>query len=374
MTGRQFCGLILLAVACGGGGTDPPGLHITLAGRIERSSQIALALVDGADTVPAGSVTWQVTPASAGALGTDSITGGTVLVPSVAGPLTVTAAAGGQQVSRTLQIDVPPRVVFALLDNGNRDIWVVALDGGDTARLTADPADDRQPTAAGGKVVFLSNRAAGGGLFSVTAAGEPALPLLISATMYGDPTFSSDGQRLAFTSAATGVPKVWVSNGDGTDARRLAPLFGFDGAIEGWPAWSPDDQHLALMSTDPGAASLFHLDSSGANPRPLIDTLTSFQPSWSPSGTEIVFSGSPDGGQAALFVLPASGGAAVRLTDGQNGGDSKPVWLPDGRIVYLAGVPGGAELRWLEPAVPDAWRTIPIPPGEPSSPAYYASP
>lgn len=365
---------MLLSLGCGDGGTDPPTPHIALQGRIERSSRIALALVDGVDTVPPATVTWQVSPASAGTLETDPVTGGTELTPGVAGPLTVTAVADGEQVSRPVQVSAPPRVVFALLDNGNRDIWLVALDGGDTARLTEDPADDRQPTAGAGRVVFTSNRPAGGGLYSVTSAGEPALPVLTSATEYGDPALSRDGQRLAFTSSVTGVPKVWVANVDGTGGRRLAPLFGFDGAIEGWPAWSPDGRRLALMSTDPGAASLYRIDSSGSNPLPLIDTMTSFQPSWNPNGTTIVFSGSPPGGRVSLFVMPSAGGSAVRLTDRLDGRDSNPVWLPDGRIVYLAEVNGGAELRWIEPDDPDAWRTIPIPPGEPSSPAYYPSP
>jgi len=374
VTRRLLGGLVVLSLTCDGA-TDPPGLRIAVQGRIERSSTLTLALVDGIDTVPPDAVVWQVTPAASGVLSTDSVSGASLLRPTVAGPLNVTAESNGGRASRSLQVSAPPKVVFALLDNGNRDIWVVALDGADTARLTEDPADDRQPTAAQGTVIFLSNRPAGGGLYSVTATGEPAQPVLPSATEFGDPALSRDGQRLAFTSAVTGVPKVWVANADGNGARRLAPTFGFDGAIEGWPAWSPDGRRLALMSTDPGAASLYLIDSAGTAPVPLIDTLTSFQPSWSASGTQVAFSGAPPGGDASLYVMSASGGAPVRLTQRADGRDSRPVWLPDGRIVYLATLAGGgAELRWMEVSAPDDWRTIPLPAGEPSSPAYYPSP
>lgn len=374
MNSRLVGGMLVLSLACDGA-TDPPGLRIVVQGRIERSSLLTLALVDGNDTVPAGSVSWRLTPATSGTFGTDTVTGAVLLTPTVAGPLNLTAESNGEQASRSLDVSTPPKVVFALLDNGNRDIWVVALDGADTARLTEDPADDRQPTAADGRVIFLSNRAAGGGLYSVTASGEPAQPLLTPGAQLGDPALSRDGQRLAFTSAVSGAPKIWVANADGSGARRLAPLFGFDGAIEGWPAWSPDGTRLALMSTDPGDASLFLIDSAGTTPVPLIDTMTSFQPAWGPSGSSVVFSGSPPGGEASLYLIPTVPGRAIRLTQRADGGDSKPVWLPDGRIVYLASVTGAlSELRWIDPSAPEDWRTIPLPAGEPSSPAYYPTP
>jgi hypothetical protein len=366
--------MLALSLACNGA-TDPAGLRIVVQGRIERSSILTLALVDGNDTVPPGTVTWRVTPATSGAFGTDTLTGAVLLTPTVASPLNLTAEANGERASRSLDVTAPPKVVFALLDSGNRDIWVVALDGADTARLTEDPADDRQPTAAVGRVIFVSNRAAGSGLYAVTASGEPAHPLLTPGAELGDPSLSRNGQRLAYTSAVSGVPKIWVANGDGSGARRLAPSFGFDGAIEGWPAWSPDGRRLALMSTDPGEASLFRIDSAGTTPVPLIDTLTSFQPAWSPSGSSVAFSGSPPGGDASLYLMPAVPGGAIRLTQRADGRDSNPVWLPDGRIVYLASVSGAAsELRWIDPSAPDDWRTIPLPAGEPSSPAYYPTP
>jgi Tol biopolymer transport system component len=371
---RILGGLVILSLACGDGGTDPSGAAIMLTGRIERGGRLGLALVHGVDTVPPAEVTWQVLPAGVADLTADTSTGGALLIPRAVGQLTVAASARGESTSRVLVVGAPPSLVFALLRAGNRDIWRVALDGADTARLTQDPADDRQPTAAGGAIVFVSSRPAGAGLYAVTLTGEPATPVLLSGTEIAEPSLSRDGTRLAFTSYTTGVPKVWVARHDGTGARRLAPAFGFDGAIEGWPAWSPDSRYLSLMSTDPGAASLYRIDSAGTTPVPLIDTLTAFQPAWSPAGDRIVFAGVPPGESASLFVMPAAGGAAVRLTHGADGSASSPVWLPDGRIVYLASGTGGAEFRWLEPSSPAGWRTIPLPAGEPSSPAYLSAP
>jgi dipeptidyl aminopeptidase/acylaminoacyl peptidase len=362
-------GLVLLIAACGDGGTSPSGPRILIAGRLERSAPLRLNLVDTTDTIPPTDITWQVTPGSAGTFASDSL-GATVFTPSVAARVTLIAVARGVQTSRSLTVPPPPSIVFVLLRNGNRDIWRVALDGGDSVRLTTDPADDRQPTASSTRVIFLSHRAAGDGFYSVSPHGGATVPLLLSATELGDPALNRDGSRLAFTSSVTGVPKTWVAAGDGTGSRRLAPGFGFDGAIEGGPAWSPDGKHLALMSTDPGAASLFVIDSSGASPVPVIDTLTAFQPSWSPTGDSIAFVAAPAGQHAAVYVVLAAGGTPAALTSPTVGDDANPVWLPDGRIVYVATIVGGAEFRWLEPSAPAAWRRVPLPPGEPSSPAY----
>ncbi len=55
-------------------------------------------------------------------------------------------------------------------------------------------------------------------------------------------------------------------------------------------------------------------------------------PRLSPAGDRVVFSY-----QAALWVMPASGGTMIRLTSG-DGFDTEPVWSPDGkRIAYLNG-------------------------------------
>lgn len=342
-----------------------------IAGRLERGADITLELLDGADIVPDSTITWEVTPSGAAVLTQDTLTGTVVVVPTLAGALTVIAHANGRTVERALQITAPPSVVFALLSNGNRDLWRVALDGLDTARLTTDPADDRLPTAAAGRVIFISTRNSASGLFAVGYNGGTVTPVLTSAAdILDQPALSSTGARVAFLSSTTGVPKVWVANGNGTGARRLAPNFGFEGAIEAWPAWSPDGRRLALMSTTPGLASLFVIDSAGTTADTIVDTMTAFQPAWSPDGTHLVFTGAPAGQQAALFIVPI-GGTAVRLTNRTGGDDSDPTWLPDGRIVYLASLTDStAELRWLDPAIPDVSVTIPIPAGLPSSPKY----
>jgi Tol biopolymer transport system component len=54
-------------------------------------------------------------------------------------------------------------------------------------------------------------------------------------------------------------------------------------------------------------------------------------PAWSPDGTHIAFS-SHDASTQDIYIMPASGGSATRLTDGKGKNDA-PAWSPDGKWI-----------------------------------------
>jgi hypothetical protein len=73
-----------------------------------------------------------------------------------------------------------------------------------------------------------------------------------------------------------------------------------------------------------------------------------FQPQFSPDSRWIVFQAVmnlPTTSEAALFVIPAVGGAWRRITDGKHW-DDKPRWSPDGRTIYFVSRPGGFFNVW----------------------------
>ncbi|HET6763591.1 MAG TPA: hypothetical protein VFH27_07955, partial [Longimicrobiaceae bacterium] len=132
---------VLAACSGGDGGTGPtPQLGVTATGRAERSMDIVLAVTDAGAAVPAGQVTWTVTPAGAATVAAD----GTAHL-AAAGSVKFTASAGGHTGSTTVDVALPPTVVFAR-QNGNTDIWKVALDGGELTQLTTNASDDESPT------------------------------------------------------------------------------------------------------------------------------------------------------------------------------------------------------------------------------------
>jgi hypothetical protein len=274
------------------------------------------------------------------------------------------------QFSVLVEADLMPLVVYDLAAAGNRDVWRVAMDGSDPVRLTTNAADDRNPTAAKGKVVFATFRNGRTDLYSVPLAGGAETRLTAtSGANEGDPALSWDGTRLAYTSdASIGVAKVWTANANGTGAARATPAsFGSDGEPEASPAWWPFGNRLALVGTDGGSADVYDLALGGGMPSLLRGGATAeVDPAWSPDGTRLVFTSNVTG-SGDLYMLRLSDGRVTRLTsDPQT--ESYATWTPNGRIVYLAFLSGGVtQMRWLNPDVAGAARVIPVS-GAPSRP------
>ncbi|MFN0101361.1 MAG: hypothetical protein ACKV2U_04640, partial [Bryobacteraceae bacterium] len=85
---------------------------------------------------------------------------------------------------------------------GNLDIWVQHIPGGDARRLTSDAAADHEPDISpdGSQVIFRSERD-GGGVYSVSALG--GLPRLLIKGAYV-PRFSPDGSQIAYAQGVFG--------------------------------------------------------------------------------------------------------------------------------------------------------------------------
>src|SRR6185312_13229685 len=86
---------------------------------------------------------------------------------------------------------------------------------------------------------------------------------------------------------------------------------------------SGDGQHVAFSVTtldqqaDDYRAAIWTVPADGsAPPRQLTNgTARDGEPRWSPDGRWLAFTSSREGGKAQLYLLPAAGGEAVRLTE-----------------------------------------------------------
>ena len=156
------------------------------------------------------------------------------------------------------------------------------------------------------------------------------------------PSLSPDGRFVAFLSekdlfsvdlyladAATGriVRKLTSASSDPhVDALRY---------IDSSGTWSPDSRFFAYVVVADGDNQLVVIDTGNG----AVNNRISFDaeigaisnPSWSPDGNEIVFSGSV-GGISDLFVYDLESERTVRLTDDKYA-DLQPTWSPDGRTV-----------------------------------------
>lgn len=335
--------------------TDPGEGHllVKIDGRLERGASVTLAVVDWA-TGEAVQAEWMAEPTDA----VEFLNEGEARLLR-AGKVKLTAQQGEKIGSADIEVAVPPTIVFELLKAGARDIYRAALDGGDLVRLTSGTSDNREPTVAGDRVVFVSYRHGNGELFSVPLAGGTEIRLTQTGAHEAEPALSSDGKRLAYTSTATGVPKLWTAAADAKNGNRATTNFGFAGSIEAGPSWSPNGDRLVFVSTTQGSADLFiHTAATGVITPLVVTSAPEVEPAWSRDGEWIAFA-SARNNQTDLYRVQVATGKVEQLTD-RTETDARPAWLADGRIVYIARVDGVTRLRWLDPSDPATAHEIPI--------------
>ncbi len=104
--------------------------------------------------------------------------------------------------------------------------------------------------------------------------------------------------------------------------------------IVGGPSIAPDGRRIAFAVADGERTSLFVMDSNGANLRAVADSLAlRGNPAWAPDGQSIV-SAVFQGGEPRLMRIPLDGGAPLTLVSEYS---LDPTWSPDGQFLLYSG-------------------------------------
>lgn len=224
-----------------------------------------------------------------------------------------------------------------------RDVFVMALDGGDASRLTFDgksisglawSSDSRS-------LFFSSNRIGRPALWKLsTAGGEPRwLPMRHS--VIHDPTIVDT--RLAFSSweIESTLWRLPSSAASGDDSR---PAFASD-SWEGVPRYSPDGVQVAFASHRSASAEIWIAVHGLPGARQLTDLGSSIIESieWSPDG-ERLLAGVQIDSQQHVYVVDVSTGTTTRFLEGEE--IRIPTWSADGRHVLFASERGSSLEIW----------------------------
>ena len=142
-------------------------------------------------------------------------------------------------------------VVFDSREEGERDLWLVGVDGTGLRRLTDTPSDETWPTFApdGASVAFSGDRDGEREIYRVPVGGGRVTRLTDEPDgAAGEPDWNPRDGRIAYTLDVGGVPRPHVLGG----GRVGAPVLGGDqaGWRGRWPVWKPDGTGLLFLSTD----------------------------------------------------------------------------------------------------------------------------
>ena len=139
------------------------------------------------------------------------------------------------------------------------------------------------------------------------------------------PTYSPDGQRIAFVSTRPGLPQIYVMAADGTDQQLFAPFdYGVTGSSNA-PEWSPDGQSVAFHRDVGGTLQVFVLDVRSRTVRQLTSVGRNEDPTWAPDSRHLAFV-SDRTGYRQLWVIDLETGRIRPLL--QQSGARLPAWSP----------------------------------------------
>lgn len=224
------------------------------------------------------------------------------------------------------------RIVFTRGDPP--DLWVVDADGQDLRPLTTDGSWIMSPSWSpeGDRIAYASYRDGTSAIWILDLPTGRAQRVAGGDGTNSTPAFGADRLTLAFAASPRGRTSIHIRDPDGV--REIAPTTLQD-AIS--PTFSPDGRRLLYVSNRMGRPHLFMHDMESGRDR-LFSTFA-FNPSayiqapdWSPTGERIAFHMRIEGRLQIAMVDTA--GTAVRFLTA-TGRNEDPSWAPDGRhVVY----------------------------------------
>ncbi|GHG84203.1 Tol-Pal system beta propeller repeat protein TolB [Pseudodonghicola xiamenensis] len=173
-------------------------------------------------------------------------------------------------------------VVFSLEQGGNTDIYEMDIASGQQTRLTNAPSIETAPSYSpdGSQIVFESDRSGTQQLYIMPARGGEARRISFGQGRYGTPVWSPRGDMIAFTKQNQGRFHIGVMRTDGSEERLLTASF-----LDEGPTWAPNGRVIMFTRESKGAAgqaTLYTVDITGRNLRPVRTPGGASDPSWSP--------------------------------------------------------------------------------------------
>lgn len=153
------------------------------------------------------------------------------------------------------------------------------------------------------------------------------------------PSWSPDGQRIAFTTTVDGNQELYVADASGENRVRLTS----DPAIDAHPAWSPDGRRIAFSTNRWGDLEIALISPDGSQLQRLTEApgLDDY-PAWSPDGGSLVFTSNRDGNQE-IYRMQADGRRPRNMTQTESM-ETFPSFHHDGRLTFVSDRTGGFEV------------------------------
>lgn len=262
------------------------------------------------------------------------------------------AALYGCGASSSAGTETAVSIAFTRSENGGSDIYLkqhLSLADIEINLTNLPEANNKEPAWSPDNttIAFTSTRDDNTDIYTMNRDGSNVVRLTTDGGIDMSPSYSPDGQRIAFISYRNGANlNVFTMKTDGTDVVQVTESPGTDAA----PCWSPDSLYILFVSNYEfvdGTNRLYLVGADGTNQhRFTSDTGDEGDPNWNPVTDEIVYQRSDDTAGSQLYRIDGDGTFQVRLTDGTLADQG---WHPslsyDGmQLVFVADTAGSPKL------------------------------
>lgn len=154
------------------------------------------------------------------------------------------------------------------------------------------------------------------------------------------PVISPDGKQVVYAFAETGPQQLWSVDTNGKNKKQITEASG----VSNWPTFTPDGKTIVYSNSRENNYEIYAMSADGSNERRLTEnTIMDIRPAVSPDGNQVAFV-STRTGNYDVFVMNIDGSNVRQISSGEER-DDYPTWHPNGRqIVFVSEQDGEFDL------------------------------